>query len=119
VPEYRGIIIPTKPTLAKYALTEDDWKAILDEQCRYWDSERGVCGECGKTPGPRKLYIDHEHVRGWKVMKPVERKQYVRGLICYMGNKFRLVRGSNAENLASASEYLTRYEKRKRATASE
>jgi hypothetical protein len=117
VPEYRGIIVPAKATLSKYALTEDDWKAILDEQCRYWDSEHGVCGECGRIPGPHKLYIDHEHVRGWKVMKPAERKQFVRGLICYMGNKFRLARGSTAENLASAAEYLQRYEKRKRARA--
>jgi hypothetical protein len=111
--EYRGITIPAPATLARYALTEDDWKAILDEQCRFWDSETGVCGECGKTPGPRKLYIDHEHVRGWKAMKPVMRKQYVRGLICYMSNKFRLARGSNAENLASAAEYLLRYEEKR------
>jgi len=117
MPEHHGIIIPTPPTLAKYALTEDDWKAILEDQMRYWDAAVGVCGECGKVPGPRKLHIDHEHVRGWKVMKPAERKQYVRGLICYMGNKFRLARGCNAENLRGASDYLTRYEKRKRAAA--
>ena len=111
--EHYGIIIPTPPTLAKYALTEDDWKAHLEEQMRWWDSAVGVCGECGKVPGPKRLHIDHAHVRGWKVMKPAERKQYVRGLICYMGNKFRLARGSNIENLQGAADYLRRYEARR------
>jgi hypothetical protein len=113
VAEHFGIIIPTLATLAKYALTEDDWKAHLEDQMRYWDSDVGVCGECGKVPGPRRLYIDHAHVRGWKVMKPVERKQHVRGLICYMGNKFRLARGSNIENLQGAADYLGRFENRR------
>lgn len=100
------IAVPTKATLQKYGLTVETWRVILDRQ-------RGECGACHKVPTSFRLAIDHEHVRGWKAMKTEDRPQYVRGLLCYMCNHYRLARGATIDNLAGASQYLADYAERK------
>ena len=101
-----NVQVPTPATLKKYGLSEAEWCLLLADQ-------DGGCGACGKVPSTGRLYIDHEHLRGWSKMKPEERTKYVRGLLCYMCNKFRLARGATVENLLGAAHYLERYQARK------
>lgn len=100
-----GIVEPSPATLRKYGLTLDDWRNILA-------SQDGKCGACGKVPRTKRYHIDHEHVRGFRNMKPEERKRYVRGLLDWSCNSFRLARGATVENLRGAADYLERYQKR-------
>lgn len=112
-PSNFGIQPPTPGVLRKYGLTLDDWKAILARS-------RGRCEACGREPsvkynkrGPTKrLVIDHEHTPGFKKMKPKDRARFVRGLICWTCNHYRLARGATVQNLRGAADYLERYEAR-------
>ena len=100
------IVVPTPHTLRKYGLTREDWQFILDRQ-------GGVCGGCGRVPGSGKFNIDHEHVRKWKEMPPEQRKQYVRGLLCWTCNSFTLAKGAKPAHLRMAADYLESYQQRK------
>lgn len=100
--QYMGINVPTPMTLNKYGLSVDAWKRILIKQ-------DGACGACHKVPKSARLVIDHEHVRGWKAMKTEDRWPYVRGLLCYMCNHYRLARGATIDNLKGAAQYLIDY----------
>ena len=102
-----GIIIPAEATLKRYGLSRYDWIVIMNRQ--NW-----VCAICHQKPGKGRLAIDHEHVKGWKKMKPDQRKLYVRGLCCWFDNHYRLARGATVENLRSAADYLESYEIRKK-----
>jgi hypothetical protein len=84
----------------------DDWFALLA-------SQTGTCGACRHVPPALRLNVDHEHVRGWKDMPPEKRRIYVRGLLCYMCNHYRLARGATVDNLRGAADYLERYEERR------
>lgn len=97
-----GCSPPTKGTLRKYGMTEDDWATICARQ--------GFrCPVCSEPFGGRKLAIDHEHVAGFRarkrrkskrgrsgkrsnvrvrVMMPEERKEYVRGILHAWCNRF-------------------------------
>ncbi len=107
---------PSPDTMARYgfgygpaALSNDayeDWRLLLL-------SQGGVCGACGHLPPALRLNVDHEHVRGWKDMPSEKRRLYVRGLLCYMCNHYRLARGATVDNLRGAADYLERYEERK------
>lgn len=117
---------PAPTTLLKYgfgmgpmalgATPLEDWEALLDKQ-------RGACGVCGRghlelpkprDGGPPRLNIDHEHVRGWKLMSPEMRRQYVRGLCCTRCNHYVLTRFATAELHILAAEYLVRYDLEKK-----
>lgn len=100
------IRVPRPQTLKIYGLKLEDWQAILARQ-------NGACGACGNVPKSGKMSIDHQHVRGWKDMKAEDRRQYVRGLLCYMCNHYRLARGATVSNLEGAAAYLRRYEQSK------
>jgi hypothetical protein len=97
---------PLDKTLAQYGLLPVDFEFMLKEQG--W-----ACGCCGKTPASGRLFVDHEHVRGWKRMPPEERRKYVRGLACYTCNRFVLNHRINIKLLAGAIAYLTQYEQRR------
>ena len=93
---------PSRTTLRKYGLTEDEWASIADAQGR-------VCFVCGKVPNSGILHIDHEHARGWKKMEPEDRKRYVRGLLCWFCNSVMVRKGATPEKLRRAAEYLEKY----------
>jgi hypothetical protein len=117
----RVINIPGKPTLKLYgfgqgpnALSPDpetDWLMLLA-------SQGFACGVCCKLPGIserfgyRRFVTDHEHVRGWKKMKPEQRRQYVRGLLCYWCNKTYVGRGITIDIASGVLRYLTLYAER-------
>ena len=76
----------------KYGLTQEEYLAMIEEH-------GGLCAMCGnpeRLPG-KSLSIDHDHVTG-----------KVRGLLCFICNT-RLAILENAEFMASAREYLTKY----------
>lgn len=96
---------PSKATLKKYGLSEEEWKAILD-------SQGSVCFICKKYPKTGRLCVDHEHVKGWKKMPPEERKKYVRGLLDWFCNHYYLGRGITIEKAKNVVKYLEQYENR-------
>lgn len=97
------LLQPSKATLDKYGLSVEDWVALAVRSG--W-----TCGVCTKLPPSCRLYIDHEHVPGWKKMAPEDRKKYVRGLACYRCNRFILNARINATVLRAAANYLDDYE---------
>jgi hypothetical protein len=99
------VLTPTPSTLARYGLTEQEWRAILDRQ-------GGVCYVCEQEPKKGRLCIDHEHAKGWKKMPPDQRKRFVRGLLCWFCNRQYLCRGITVERSQRVTLYLQEYERR-------
>lgn len=100
------VMVPTKATLKKYGLSEEEWKQILE-------SQGGVCFVCQKEPTKGRLCIDHFHIKNWKKMPPEQRKLYVRGLLCWWCNSNFLSRGITIPIAKRAVLYLEQYEARK------
>jgi hypothetical protein len=98
---------PSKATLKKYGLSEDEWKSILDHQ-------NGVCFVCEKEPSKGRLCIDHEHAKGWKKMPPEKRKLCVRGLLCWVCNHYYLGRGITIPKAKNVVRYLEQYQERQK-----
>ena len=101
------IHFPAKGTLRRYGLTFSDWSQMVFKQCSF-------CAVCGNYPKNDRLVIDHEHVRGWKKMKPAERRKYVRGLLCNRCNWQFLRRGMTCQIATGLVQYLTMYESGKK-----
>ncbi len=89
---------------AIYGLADGEYDQMLA-------SQGGGCAICGKPPVKRALHVDHEHVRGWSRMPPARRREYVRGLLCYLCNRL-LARGITASVLRGAAVYLENYASR-------
>jgi hypothetical protein len=98
---------PSPSTLAKYGLLAKDW-------WRIWKRQGEGCPVCDKTWDEALFVIDHEHVPGWKKMRPVERRRYVRGIVCNSCNHFVLTRYGTVKKHLGAAKYLRRYERRRR-----
>ena len=103
---------PTLPTLKKYGLDEESWRAMLEAQ-------GNGCAICGKVPPSGTRQIDHAHVEGWKNMLPVDRRQYIRGILCWFDNSVMVRRGATPERLRAAADYLVRYERGRDASTSD
>ena len=98
--------VPSMPTLKKYGLSVEEWTDL-------YNKFEGCCHVCLKPQSPestRAFHTDHEHVKGWDKMPPDERKLYVRGLLCYMCNRFRVTRGTTLEAARGLVRYLEDYE---------
>jgi recombination endonuclease VII len=107
--KWSGVIrVPQANTLKKYGMTEDEFIFMLNEHGH-------ACGVCKRPPKSGLLFIDHEHVRGWAKMEPEDRKKYVRGLACYVCNRFILNHRITTFLLKQAVSYLERYESRRAA----
>ena len=96
--------MPSKATLNKYGITEEEWQVLFDK----YD---GTCHICRKPS--KRLNVEHEHVKGWKQMPAPERKRYIRGLACFICNFRVLTRGVTVEKLKNAVAYLEKYEEKK------
>lgn len=94
--------------LRTYGITLADWKAIHKAQ-------KGVCGCCKTLPGKGILCVDHIHVKGFKKMPLEEKKQYVRGLVCFLCNtSFKSVEKTidgkrNRQMLEGMVSYFNKY----------
>jgi hypothetical protein len=97
---------PKPATLRKYGLTANEWRVILKRQ-------GGGCAVCGLVPKSGRLCTDHEHVKGWKKMKPEQRKQYVRGILCFFCNHYYVSRAITVVKARNVLKYLSDYESRK------
>lgn len=97
---------PTETILKKYGLTLDKWLEILHAQ-------GGVCPICKKQPSTGRFYIDHEHVKGFKKMSDDEKRKHIRGLLCYMCNRFYVGRSITIEKSMNVTKYLQQYDARK------
>jgi len=84
-----------------YGITQEDYDAILEAQ-------GGTCALCRRPPRDDKnLHVDHEHVFGWDRMPPEERRRYVRGLVDYNCNKFKIGR-TTLQGAKAVYDYLRR-----------
>lgn len=101
-PKVKPIRVPSAATLRKYGLSMKEWYAILKRQ-------GGVCAICKKRPPSGRLCIDHHHAEGWKQMEPEDRKQYVRGLLCWTDNHYAVGRGVTLEKARNVVSYLEWY----------
>lgn len=100
------IVVPQVHTLKKYGLTVEDYLHILE-------SQGNVCAVCGKPSGTGKYYVDHFHAQGYKKMKAEKKKLYVRGVLCYMCNRFYVAKGITVDKARGVLNYLERFEKRR------
>lgn len=96
-----GLKTPTAGTLAKYGLSLMEWQVMAQAQ-------DGLCAVCRRLPLSGRLCIDHEHVKKWKKMPDEQRKLYVRGLLCYTCNRFRVGR-MTLELAESVAGYFRKY----------
>lgn len=93
---------PKPGTLKRYGLSLEEWRAILSGQGT-------VCAVCEKEPETGRFVVDHEHVRGWKKMPPEQRKQYVRGILCWWCNHAYVGRAITVRKAANVLKYLQAY----------
>lgn len=96
--------LPTRATLKKYGLTEQEFLEM-------WDAQGRACPICGQDKDT--IVIDHEHVPNWRKMKPEKRKSFVRGLPCNWCNRWIIGRGATRQKLIRGAIYLGNYERRK------
>lgn len=89
--------------LKTYGITDKDYARLLAKQ-------RGVCFICGNPPRSRKLNVDHEHVKGYKGMCAADKRKYVRGLLCFQCNHFRMAGKMTTKEAQRIMDYLKRYE---------
>ncbi len=93
---------PSAKTLAKYGL----------DPALFWAMSPGHCHLCGTDLTGKMLFIDHEHVKGFAKMPPEQRRTYVRGILCYGCNRFKVCK--NTLNTAiDVAEYLRQYQARR------
>ena len=86
---------------SKYGITEADYDAILEAQ-------GGACALCHRPPREGKvLHVDHEHVFGYDKLPPEKKRKYVRGLVDYSCNKFKIGRTTLA-GAKAVYDYLRR-----------
>ena len=104
--EARGIKVPTQRTLDIYGLSANDWIRLLKAQG--W-----ACAICEKEQATWNT--DHDHVPGWKRMKPADRKRHVRGVLCWFCNH-KVVRDTRSSHTAQrVADYLRAHEERMKA----
>lgn len=93
---------PSRETLKKYGLDLIKWVSIVQ-------SQGGVCAICKKLPKSGRLHIDHEHVKGWKKMRPEARASYVRGLLCWYCNFNHMGRNMTLDKAENMVKYMENY----------
>ena len=75
---------------SRVGLTADQYDELLARQA-------GVCAICGKPPKTRRLHVDHDHAT-----------QRVRGLLCFVCNRYVLGKYATPAKLRAAADYLER-----------
>lgn len=96
---------PTKATLKKYGLTEQEWLKMAEVQ-------NNKCPICERFLEDVKVAIDHYHFKNWKKLQPEERKKYVRGLLCVYDNFRLLPKGITTAKAKNIAIYLENFDQR-------
>lgn len=97
--------MPTKATLRKYGLTEDDYAHLLEKQMNR-------CPICEREFSDKvRPVIDHVHVPKYKKKSPDERKKFVRGLLCIYDNRRMLPKGMTLQRARNIVAYLEKFER--------
>jgi transcription elongation factor Elf1 len=94
--------IPSKKTLDKYGLSEEEWISILEKQ-------NFRCPICEKEPSSGIFRTDHYHVPKWKSMPPEQRKKYIRGLLCFFCNRYYVGRSITIQKAENVVKYLSAF----------
>ncbi len=89
----------SKRTLAKYGLDDLDF-------ARMNIAQGGKCKICKRSFKEVRCFIDHEHVKGFKSMPAITKRQYVRGLLCFTCNRYRVAKNT-FETATLVREYLS------------
>jgi hypothetical protein len=95
--------IPSKKTLDKYGLSEEEWEVIFH-------SQGDKCPICGNESKTGRYVTDHFHIKGWRNMPPEQRKLYVRGITCWWCNKQIIGRGVTVQKLQNAIDYILEFD---------
>lgn len=99
------LLLPKPATLRRYGLSMTEYTDMAAAQGY-------VCYICEKLPPSRRLFVDHEHVRGFKKLPGAERKNFVRGLLCSACNYRILHKHATKAKLVRAVKYLEAYDAR-------
>jgi len=106
--EEKKALAREKRLYATYGITTEEYEALLI-------SQKGVCDICKTLPPSGRLCVDHIHIKGFKKMTPVERKKYVRGLLCFLCNTLcgKLERTNNIDinrlRMYNVIKYFSKY----------
>jgi len=104
--------LPSKATLKKYGLSEQEWIVLYNKH----DGRCYICGvpfDGSDRGGKERLAcVDHEHVNGFKKMSPEDKKKHLRGMLCYQCNRLVAQKSNTINKMYKAIEYLERYESR-------
>lgn len=90
----------------KYGVTVEDYDEILK-------SQNGVCYICGSEPKLRRLAVDHEHIKGYSKLDPIDKRKYVRGLLCHFCNRFYMGGKPTVEKFKKCIQYIEKYGNKK------
>jgi hypothetical protein len=102
---WTGIKVPKTTTLKRYGLSLPEWEEI-------WRRQGNVCPICKKSPPTGNVHIDHYHSKGFKKMKPDEKKTFVRGILCSYCNLRVITRAMNLFKAKNLVVYLEDFERR-------
>ena len=106
MPRIDEITPPKLKTLRRYGLTATEWLAIVERQ-------GGSCPICQLSLAGRTCVTDHEHVRGWKKMRPEERKKHVRGILHSFCNSHCVGRFMTLAKAIALASYLKAHHDRR------
>lgn len=84
--------------IKRYGITVRDKELMLEKQ-------KYCCACCEKPFGGKKAYVDHEHCLGYSRLPPEEKRNYIRGLLCYICNKW-LVAKNTRDTIGKVYFYL-------------
>lgn len=82
-----------------YGITVIEYQEMLEKQ-------QGVCAICKNPPTNHKLAVDHKHAVGEKNRNPREKREQVRGLLCWHCNSALGKFNDNPSHLRAAAAYL-------------
>lgn len=103
---------PSKATLKKYGLSLDEWIALYNKHDgRCWICKAPFDGS-DRRYEPRTACVDHEHVKGFKKMSDDEKRQYIRGMLCFQCNRLIAQKSNTVEKLQAGISYLNNYKRR-------
>lgn len=85
--------------MRNYGITYDEYTKLLEAQ-------NNVCYICQNPPTTKRLAVDHEHQKDESKKSAVEKRPFVRGLLCWHCNHAISRFKDTPEFLRRAADYL-------------